>query len=481
MQFGIKNQKLCLGVNEGGFICYQAQEAPKDGAEEEIQEGECNLFPSKAVHCSIGVSRAQFLALQKEDPYFKNVFLASEARGRYLDPQEAIEWMAKKAGIEEAKELHYTSKNYVISEDGTLWYLDRGLKVCIPEGGVVLLRLEGDGIPIEVSWRKFFVHLAHEWCVHATASRAMHFLHLMKAHWPGSYETVKNYIDNCVLCTAAWGRPDIVIVYEPERYVLPFQCLYLGHVGPFRTTSRGYKYLLTVVDSLLGWGWVIPTKGKGLNAVFLEVGFPEILRSDRGFAGKDLADLCAKISLRQKFGSAYRPQAQWPVENPHKEINLGLLISVQVEDKDWDLLCQHLQFVWRRAGVQRQSLNGISPFRALYGFEPVLPPALLFESGPKKKLDAAEYADRMLHHLRELRENLAAARLQNSEKSKRRQIRKHGVKQPGHLQAGDYGQIITPDGNFQNKASKMILESKILVLAILVLSIVQRPVTQKIL
>ena len=54
--------------------------------------------------------------------YFKNVFLAIEARGKYLDPQEAIEWMAKKVGTKEAKEFHYKSKNYVISEDGhSVW------------------------------------------------------------------------------------------------------------------------------------------------------------------------------------------------------------------------------------------------------------------------------------------------------------------------------------------------------------------------
>lgn len=448
MQFGVRGSKILLGAHGGAWVFYDLPD--KNDSQGELP----SIFPSAMAASISNLTILSFQRAQREDKEFGGIMQFLELRENFRGKSENLlaEYAKRAGGIKEARKAEDRARDYRIGEDGTLLFVRQPSgegEVCIPTGGAILMK---GGTPEEilVPWRQFFISSAHLGCMHGTAARTLAYLKIMKLYWPSMGADVDNFVLCCVLCKAARGRPDVVGSGQTPIPDFPFRVFYLDHVGPFKTTKRGNKYLLTAVCGLTGFGFIIPCKTKELKEVaellikkvFLVVGFPEILRSDRGFTGAELSKLRAPIGALQRFGSAYRPQAQWPVESPHREIGIGLLATVVQEDAEWDLLCPHLQFIWRSSPIS--SLDNLSPFRIIYGFDPALPPALFFNTGRKEKITGVEYADRIFQYLSGLRSKVIQHRHINSDRAKERSFNTHGIKPEGFLYVGDHVLITIP-------------------------------------
>jgi transposase InsO family protein len=118
---------------------------------------------------------------------------------------------------------------------------------------------------------------------------------------------------------------------------------------------------------------------KGIAELFLDHiwkrhGFPEKTISDRGpiFNNKYLKALYERLGIKAHFSSAYHPQTNSQTEWMNPGIEQFLRAYAGMYQKDWVKWLPMTEFSYNNA---IHSATGTSPFRCLYGRDPVMTPS----------------------------------------------------------------------------------------------------------
>jgi transposase InsO family protein len=101
-------------------------------------------------------------------------------------------------------------------------------------------------------------------------------------------------------------------------------------------------------------------------------GIPNYLLSDEGseFLNPLVAELCKLHGVTKVFSAAYHSRGHEMVERPSRTIEDRLKHTTNQACDDWDVwLPEALFAIWSTPA----SGTGISPFRLLYGRNPILP------------------------------------------------------------------------------------------------------------
>mmetsp|Transcript_71211 Transcript_71211/g.148592 ORF Transcript_71211/g.148592 Transcript_71211/m.148592 type:complete len:951 (+) Transcript_71211:1853-4705(+) len=235
-------------------------------------------------------------------------------------------------------------------------------------------------------------------------------------YWPNLYNDVLRYVTTCNSCQL--NKPSHVLGGGPLKPIpipeLPFLEVGLDFVGPLPATKRGNNFLLTVVDYSTRVARFIPCRSSEehpisaqetarlyFDYVFRYHGLPAILRTDRGsqFTGEFFREVFQLCGAKQALGTAYHPQSQGLVEHLNRTAIEGLRHYLHGLYEDWDEHIVAVEFAYNHS---LQPSLGITPFEALYGYNPrspltlaaqsAIPAASEFMQKLKSKIDAARDA-----------------------------------------------------------------------------------------
>ena len=115
-----------------------------------------------------------------------------------------------------------------------------------------------------------------------------------------------------------------------------FEHIHMDIVGPL-PVSRGYKYLLTIIDRTTRWPEVYPLRNISSETIvksFIEnyiprFGIPLKITVDRGaqFTSCLFSDLSKILGIQKIHTSAYHPQSNGMIERFHRQLKTSITPS----------------------------------------------------------------------------------------------------------------------------------------------------------
>ena len=296
-------------------------------------------------------------------------FISVSLEDQMLMVQKSDECIKRKILIL-AKEPHQRSKeeenevrDYVLAEQ-------RLFKKIMVNGKEKLLYV------IPKCMRKSIVVKCHDLSGHFAIERTMQ--NIMKLYWfPGMKRYVRQHIKMCFECliTKKPGGKTLGTLHPIPPGDRPFEILNVDHLGPFATTEKGNKHILVIVCNLTKFVKLYAVKDVSSELViekmekfFLERGLPKRIIADRGsgFRSNEFGDYCEEKGIKRTLNSKDHPQANGQVERANRTILPVLMVHMKSQE-DWDT---KLKLVEKDLNMTVNKSTGVSPFRALYGYDP---------------------------------------------------------------------------------------------------------------
>ena len=154
--------------------------------------------------------------------------------------------------------------------------------------------------------------------------------------WPEMNKQINEWSKQCVNCQSSKVQRHTII--PPENITVPrtrFSHIHLDIVGPMKQTSRGCRYVLTMIDRYTRWPEAQPIENIEAETVartFLEVwiaryGVPEMVTTDRGtqFESKLFQSLCNWIGTKKIRTSSHNPRANGIIERLHRQMKASIM------------------------------------------------------------------------------------------------------------------------------------------------------------
>ncbi len=219
--------------------------------------------------------------------------------------------------------------------------------------------------------------------------------------WKGMWKTTRDWVRVCTACCRKFSRPSRH--GEPKSILCshPFEMVCIDLLGPLPETRSGNKYLLTMLDCFTRWPIIVPipdtiasTVSQALFTHLLSVhGSPIRILSDRGkqLIGAGVTHLCKTWDIQKIATTGHQPQSV-PVERFHRYLNSALTCLHGRFGANWDAYVDAVSFTYR---ISVNDTTGYSPFKLVYGREPVQPDDLMFlpsEPPMPASTDPSEYA-----------------------------------------------------------------------------------------
>jgi hypothetical protein len=178
--------------------------------------------------------------------------------------------------------------------------------------------------------------------------------------------------------------------------------------------SEGANAILVVVDRFTKYAHFIPMKhpfsAPQVARVFVDSvvklhGMPKSIISDRGalFTSQFWRQLFQKLGTKLQFTTAYHPQTDGQTKRVNQCLEMYLRCSIQENSPMWKQWISLAEF-WYNSAFH--SAIGMSPFQALYGYEPDLGAM----PAPEDAMDLPAMLAHRQAQLDILKTNLAAAR-----------------------------------------------------------------------
>ncbi|KZS04739.1 Uncharacterized protein APZ42_032245 [Daphnia magna] len=194
--------------------------------------------------------------------------------------------------------------------------------------------------------------------------------------WPNMSVDVRTYVSSCYFCQMH-KRPPGGITGELQPIPIPkkpFSLMGIDHVGPFKLTIRGNRYILVAVDYFSKW--VIAKPVPDTSAIFIrdfihqEVichhGYPDRIISDRGsaLAFAYLEEELAHWNIRHSFASTQYHQSNGQVEKMNGTLVMALKAFVNTRHTDWD---EKIVDAVIAINTAKQEATEATPFEVVYG------------------------------------------------------------------------------------------------------------------
>ena len=297
--------------------------------------------------------------------------------------------------------------------------------------------------------------------------------------WPQMSLFISKFIQGCALCQQMKinTHPTVPPIQpiKPLKEAQPFQTITMDFITAL-PESKGFNSLMVVVDHDVTKGVVIIPCTKTIDAigtaklyldnVFRRFGLPKVMISDRGpqFASKVFQELCSHLGVKSKLSTAFHPQTDGQTERMNQEIEAYLRIYCSNHPETWT---DHIPLMEFAHNVNIHSATRASPFKLLYGFDPITLPHDL-----ETKSSIPSVSDRLKELSNQRKEAQAALELSRNVMI-RFTTRKFTPFTPGqkvwleatHLNTPNRSSKISPkrEGPFQikNKLSDLVYELKL--------------------
>ena len=220
--------------------------------------------------------------------------------------------------------------------------------------------------------------------VHPGQTRTITLLR-SKYWWPLLKRDAIDYVRKCTHCLLKkpthWGKPKpkpVIDSFSPKDTIHPFKWLSIDLIDlKDHPTFHKNKYIVVVVDYLTKFlitGTLKDLTASSLRdwffkAVVLFCSAPEVLISDNGSNLKSelFKEFCKESKIQRRYVAPYRASSNGQVERMNFLIKEALSSFVSKTHQNWD---HYLQTVTFSLNCQISSVTGMSPFKAVFGFNP---------------------------------------------------------------------------------------------------------------
>ena len=223
--------------------------------------------------------------------------------------------------------------------------------------------------------------------------------------FPQMLTRIKEVVRNCNLClikTRPGGKGQKKVLVSHQRGH-PNHTLSLDFVGPLPPSfPGGFQYLLTVKDTFTRWLEAYPCKRMTAETViqklttdyFPRFGFCKMLHSDNGtgFVAGMTKRVAAYFGILMTQTPPYNPKSN-PVERSHKDLEAALTALSHPNPGSWIKYLPNVLFTSR---VVVHKSTGYSPFRLVFGRDPVCPLDVIFPLPGTTSASPDDYAAQVL-------------------------------------------------------------------------------------
>ena len=268
-------------------------------------------------------------------------------------------------------------------------------KIFIKEEGVLYRLWIKDGrtfkcILVPQILQDFMIILAHDYSGHNGSRRTYNCLK-RQYYWPGIRKQIFRHCKKCKECILQnQGQPEKCFGHfdSPD---LPMEFICMDLVGPIHPpSSRGNKYILTVIDMLTGFTIAVPIKNKNAETiceayrdnVYCVFGGSSRMLTDNGseFKNKEMQEVCDTIGLKHIFSPVYTPQSNGRLEGWHRFFKACIAKHIHGSGVEWDELVPLAVSAYNFFSCQSSKE---SPFVLMFGRDPITPVAKLLEPKPR--------------------------------------------------------------------------------------------------
>ena len=204
--------------------------------------------------------------------------------------------------------------------------------------------------------------------------------------WPGLLSSVANFVKHCLHCPSCQfkktdGQKPGGLLQPLQLPVRPWQSLGMDLITSLPLTEKGHTAILVIVDHFSKMGHFAPCAdtltAKEAATLFRHHvirlhGCPEELVTDRDlrFTSHFFSEFCNLTGVKQSMSSAFHPESDGQTERLNRILEDMLRHFVGPLQNDWDDHLDALEFAYNNSW--HQSLD-TSPFKLVYGFNPVSP------------------------------------------------------------------------------------------------------------
>ena len=295
------------------------------------------------------------------------------------------------------KQLQQLQKNDTYCRDvAKKLHKDKELqKIFIKEEGVLYRLWIEDGrtfkcILVPQVLQDFMIILAHDYSGHNGSRRTYNCLK-RQYYWPGIRKQIFRHCKKCKECVLQnQGQPEKCFGHfdSPD---LPMEFICMDLVGPIHPpSSRGNKYVLTVIDMLTGFTIAVPIKNKNAETIceayrdniYCVFGGSSRMLMDNGseFKNKEMQEVCDTLGLKHIFSPVYTPQSNGRLEGWHRFFKACIAKHIRGGGVEWDELVPLAASAYNFFPCQSSKE---SPFILMFGRDPIMPVAKLLELRPR--------------------------------------------------------------------------------------------------
>ena len=268
-------------------------------------------------------------------------------------------------------------------------------KIFIKEKGILYCLWVEDGrtfkcILVPEVLQDFMIILAHDYSRH-NGSRRTYSCLKQQYYWPGIRKQVFRHCKKCKECILQnQGQPEKCFGHfdSPE---LPMEFICMDLVGPIHPpSSRGNKYVLTVIDMLTGFTMAMPIKNKNAETiceayrdhVYCVFGGSSQILTDNGseFKNQEMKQVCETLGVKHIFSPVYMPESNGRLEGWHRFFKACIAKHIRGGGVEWDELVPLAVSAYNFFPCQS---SRESPFVLMFSRDPITPIAKLLEPKPR--------------------------------------------------------------------------------------------------
>ena len=231
--------------------------------------------------------------------------------------------------------------------------------------------------------------------------------------WHGLAMDTRDYCRSCMVCQQRKplpNRPHHPL--QQESVGEPLQRVTIDILGFEKTSTRGNKYVLVIVDTLTKWAEALPMpdeKAETVARLLVEefvcrFGIPAQLHSDQGrqFEAAVFQEMCQLLGIHKTRTTPLHPQSDGQTERLNRTL-LNLLAKLAAENpSEWDVKLPYAISAYRSTP---HNTTGETPNRLMLGRE-VTTPLLLLTPPPPEMQDRSPWVETLHEHFQEAHRNI---------------------------------------------------------------------------